>query len=95
MTGLCYRMARLAVLRRARGALLRLARNRGLAATVGAVFVAPAAWVEFGSPKFIAGAWWADGAALILGATGIALLWTALTGVPPDWVDEDHTTRLE
>jgi hypothetical protein len=94
MTGLCYRMARparVSLLRRARGALLRLARNRRLAATVGAAFAAPAAWIEFGSPRFAAGVWWADGAALVVGATGIALLWTALTGVPPDWVDDDRT----
>ena len=80
----------MALLRRARGLLLRLARNRGLAAMVGAAFVAPAAWMEFGSSPFIAAAWWADGVALILGATGIALLWTALTGLSPDWVDDDE-----
>jgi hypothetical protein len=46
-------------------------------------------WIEFGSPRMLAGAWWADGAALVLGATGIALLWTALTGVSPDWIDDE------
>jgi len=78
----------MALLRRARGVVLRLARNRGLSALVGAAFAAPAAWMEFGSSRLLAGAWWADGVALILGATGIALLWTALTGLSPDWVDD-------
>jgi hypothetical protein len=79
----------MALLRRARGVVLRLARNRGLSAVVGAAFVAPAAWMEFGSSPLIAGAWWADGVALILGATGIALLWTAMTGLSPDWVEDE------
>jgi hypothetical protein len=26
---------------------------------------------------------------LILLATGLALIWTGLTGVSPDWVDDD------
>jgi len=76
-------------LRRARGGLLRLARNRPLAAIVGIAFVVPAGWIEFASPRFVADAWWADGLGLVLGATGIALLSTAVTGVAPDWIDDD------
>jgi hypothetical protein len=72
------------LLRRSRGALLRLARHRPLAAIVGACLVGPAAWIELGHD---AGLWWLDGLALIVGATGLALLWTAATGVPPDWVE--------
>ena len=74
------------VLRRARGALLRLARRRSLAIVVGAALAAPAAWVEFFSRY---DAWWVDGFALVMGATGLALLWTGLTGTAPDWVDAD------
>ncbi len=72
-------------LRRIRGALLRLVRRRVLTGTVGVLLVAPAAWVEFGSSY---DAWWLDGLALIAGATGAALLWTGLTGVAPDWIDD-------
>ena len=83
----------MAFLRRTRGGLLRLARRRALAALVGAAFALPAAWIEFGSATVFANAWWADGLALILGGTGIALLWTALVGVSPDWVDDQPMTR--
>lgn len=68
--------------RRARGALLRLVRRRVLALAVGAALVLPAIWLRFRS-----GAWWADGASLILGATGVAIIWTAIAGLKPDWVD--------
>jgi hypothetical protein len=70
------------VLRRVRGTLLRLARRRVLAVSVGALLAGPAAWVELGGH---AGAWWVQGVSLVVGATGLALLWTGLTGIPPDW----------
>jgi hypothetical protein len=71
-------------LRRARGALLRLVRRRGSAMAIGLTLAAPSAWVEF-SGRYAA--WWVTGLALICGATGLALFWTGLTGVSPDWVD--------
>jgi len=71
-------------LRRVRGGLLRLIRRRPLAAAVGLLLLVPAAWVEFGGRAMPA---WADGVALVAGATGAALLWTGLAGVKPDWVD--------
>jgi hypothetical protein len=52
--------------------------------TIGALMAAPAAWVEF-SGRY--SSWWLDGIALIVGATGLALLWTGLTGLSPDWVE--------
>ncbi len=70
--------------RRVRGALLRLVRRRGLAMTIGLALVVPSAWVEF-SGRY--SSWWVEGAALVIGATGLALFWTGLTGLSPDWVD--------
>ena len=75
-------------LRRARGTILRLVRRRGLAMAVGFALAVPAAWVEF-SGRY--DAWWMEGLALVVGATGLAILWTGLTGASPDWVDDDQT----
>ena len=71
-------------LRRLRGMVLRLVRQRGLAMTIGLVLAVPAAYVEFSGR---AGAWWMEGLALVIGATGLAIFWTGLTGASPDWVD--------
>jgi hypothetical protein len=71
-------------LRRVRGLVLRLVRRRGLAVLVGVALVAPSAWIEFAVGG---GTWWMDGLALVVGATGLAVLWTGLTGLAPDWVD--------
>ena len=74
-------------LRRVRGLLLRLVRRRRLAMAGGLALALPAMWVEFSSRG---GAWWVDGLALIAGATGIAIFWTGLTGIAPDWVDDER-----
>jgi len=74
------------MLRRARGLVLRFVRRRALAALTGLALVLPAVWMEFGNAG---DAWWISGAALVLGATGAALLWTAITGVPPDYLDSN------
>jgi hypothetical protein len=71
-------------LRRLRGALLRLIRRRRVAISVGLLLVVPSAWVEFSGR---ATSWWIDGIALVVGATGLALVWTGLTGLSPDWVE--------
>jgi hypothetical protein len=71
-------------LRRARGAILRLVRRRAAAMTLGLALVVPAAWVEF-SGRY--DAWWITGLALIVGATGLAIFWTGLTGPSPDWIE--------
>jgi len=72
--------------RRLRGSILRLVRRRVLAIAVGLALALPAAWSEF-SGRY--GAWWIDGLALVVGATGLAILWTGLTGASPDWIDDD------
>jgi hypothetical protein len=75
-------------LRRARGALLRLVRRRAVAVVAGLALALPAAWLEF-SGQF--DAWWIEGLSLVVGATGVAILWTGITGPSPDWVDDDQT----
>jgi hypothetical protein len=77
-------------LRRLRGAILRLVRRRRLAIIVGLALALPAAWVEFSGRAVIYDAWWVDGLALVVGATGLALFWTGLTGGSPDWVDDGN-----
>ncbi len=71
-------------LQRARGIILRIVRRRPLAIAVGAALAGPAAWLEFSGRS---GTWWLDGLGLVVGATGVALLWTGLTGARPDWID--------
>jgi len=70
--------------RRVRGALLRFARNRPAAIAVGLLLLIPSAWIEFSGRS---SSWWMDGLALVAGATGLALVWTALTGTRPDWLE--------
>jgi hypothetical protein len=74
------------VVRRFRGALLRLVRHRRLSLAVGLALAVPAGWVQ------VAGrfdAWWVEGLSLVGLAIGVALVWTAVAGVQPDWIDED------
>ena len=77
-------------LRRARGFLLRFVRRRRLAVVVGLVLAVPAAWLEFSGRG---DRWWVEGLALVVGATGLALLWTGITGASPDWVDDEEPDR--
>ena len=75
-------------LRRARGFVLRLVRRRAAAVAVGLALALPSAWLEF-SRRY--GSWWVDGLSLVVGATGLAVFWTGLTGAAPDWVDDSET----
>jgi len=70
--------------RRARGLLLRFVRRRALASVVGIALAVPGAWIEFSGRV---SAWWIEGLALISGATGLALLWTGVSGTKPDWIE--------
>ncbi len=74
----------MALMRRMRGVLLRLSRRRALAMIIGLLLVVPAAWIQFGRTNT---AWWLEGASAIVGATGLALFWTGLTGPSPDWIE--------
>jgi hypothetical protein len=72
------------LMRRARGALLRFARRRRASTGAGIALLVPVAVLRFGvgdSP------WWAEGLGVVVGASGLALLWTGLMGVRPDWED--------
>lgn len=73
--------------RRARGVLLRLVMNRPLVLAIGAVCVIPAGWVLLQDYAWESGA--TDGLALLLLATGVALVWTGIAGRQPDWIDPD------
>jgi hypothetical protein len=72
-------------LRRARGFVLRLARRRAAALLTGVALAAPAAWIRFSGDY---GAWWVEGLCLIAIATGVALLWTGMVGLRPDWHED-------
>ena len=76
------------MLKRGRGALLRLSRRRWPAVLAGAALVLPALWLEFGGRY---DDWWVDGLSLVLGATGAALVWTGLVGARPDWIDDENS----
>ena len=70
--------------------VLRLVRRRTTAAVVGLALAIPSAWVEV-SGRY--DAWWISGLALVVGATGLAIFWTGLTGASPDWVDDEVESR--
>ena len=81
------RAARRMTLRRARGALLRLAFDRRVAAGVGLALLAPAALLRMADYGWES--WLTDGLGLLCGATGVAFVAFALSGRRPDWGDPD------
>ena len=75
-------------LRRARGLLLRVAFARRAAVAAGVLLLAAFGvlrWFDFRWES-----WVSDGIALVLGASGAALLLAAATGRRPDWIDPDE-----
>ena len=58
-----------------------------MAMAVGLALVVPSAWIEFSGRD---DAWWTQGLALVVGATGLAIFWTGMTGPSPDWVDDQE-----
>lgn len=79
---LCYLTETMTPIRRARGAMLRLVRRRLFSTVLGLLLVLPAAWIEM---RGRVDAWWVEGLTLVLGAIGVALLWTGIFGLKPDW----------
>jgi len=55
-----------------------------LSIAIGLALAIPSAWIEWSGRLHT---WWSDGAALVVGATGLALVWTGLTGPSPDWME--------
>ena len=76
-----------AAVRRARGALLRLAFDRRAAAAAGLALAAPAAYLRLVDYRWES--WLSDGFGLLCGATGVALVFFALGGRRPDWIDPE------
>ena len=74
-------------LRRTRGLLLRVAFARRAAVAAGVVLLA--VFGVFRYFEFSWESWVSDGIALVLGASGAALLLAAATGRRPDWIDPD------
>ena len=79
-------LAFMAMMRRVRGAVLRLVRHRTRSMAIGLLLALPSLWVQVSARG---DAWWLESLSLIVGATGLALFWTGLTGTAPDWVDPD------
>ena len=69
--------------RRLRGYLIRLVLNRPVAIAVGLAVAAPGALVMLRDYEWESGP--TDGLALLLVATGIALVWAGVTGRRADW----------
>lgn len=67
--------------------LLRLVLNRPVAIGVGAALCVPAVWLIIGEYPWETGL--TDGLAMLTLATGLALLWTGVSGRQPDWMDPD------
>lgn len=73
--------------RRIRGMVLRLVMNRPVAIGAGALMLGPGLWLFLTDQRWESGA--TDGLALLLMASGAAVLWTGVTGRRGDWVDPD------
>ena len=73
------------ILRRVRGVLLRIVFNRTLASLGGIAFLGSFCFLRLIEFKWET--WVSDGLTLLLGATGVALLFVAIQGREPDWID--------
>jgi hypothetical protein len=74
-------------LRRARGLLLRLILNRPLALLFGLLLAVPGGFLVVLDRPWES--WLTDGLSLLLLATGLALIVSAVSGRTGDWIDPD------
>lgn len=74
--------------KRARGVVLRWVLARRQAMVIGAMLMAPAVVLRVGDYPWESP--YTDGVALVMGATGAALLLAGLGGRQPDWTDPDE-----
>ena len=72
------------LLRRVRGSLLRVVRRPVASIVAGLLLAVPAGWMQF---RGSSDTWWAEGLSMVGLAVGIALIWTGLFGLKPDWND--------
>lgn len=75
-------------LARVRGRILRLVLERRNALVLGATLCAPAILLWWRDYRWES--WLTEGSALVLGATGVALILAGLGGRRPDWYDLDE-----
>ncbi len=73
--------------RRLRGLLLRIVLRKTAAVVTGGALAAPAVLLLVRDFPWESGL--TDALALVMCATGAALVWTGLTGRQPDWVDDE------
>jgi len=66
--------------------MLRLARHRRFSVLVRLGMAVPGAWVQIRG-RF--DAWWIEGLSLVGIGIGIALVWTAIVGLQPDWIENE------
>jgi hypothetical protein len=71
--------------RRLRGVLLRIVLSGRPGIAIGIALLAPSMVLWLGDYQWET--WYTDGLALILGATGAALIVAAIAGRRPDWID--------
>ena len=73
------------MLKRVRGFLLRLVLKRRAAIVLGLLLIAPSVWLR--AEDFSWESALTDGLGLVVGATGVALLFAGIGGRRPDWIE--------
>ena len=73
------------MLKRVRGFLLRLVLKRRAAIVLGLLLIAPSVWLLAEDLSWESAL--TDGLGLVVGATGVALLFAGIGGRRPDWIE--------